>query len=125
MMLLFAGLWLAAATHCSWEQYTNLSVFICQPTHSPNPASPSSHCDDEFCGAVEGGDYLPAQERTSELPQAAANPSLLVSLVQRFPDEPSSEQRYSAIPVSPPQLLNTWHFVSRAALPVRAPSVAS
>jgi hypothetical protein len=35
------------------------------------------------------------------------------------------EVSVGVLTAAPPQLLKTWHFVSRTALPARAPSLAS
>jgi hypothetical protein len=44
-----------------------------------------------------------------------------IVLARSLPDEVSA----GILTAAPPQLLKTWHFFSRAALPARAPSLAS
>ena len=121
-MVLFAGFWLAASTHCAWEQLPGLSFFVCNPTSSPSKSSPASHCADGFCQSVEDGSYLPSQQHPSHLTTAVADLFALLNPVEL--DLPESKNASVIVEIQP-ELSKTWQFASRTALPPRAPSFAS
>lgn len=113
--------WLSMTMHCQLESVPGLEFLACQTTA---PASNSnSHCDDSGCCAVEKSQYKSEQFRLT-----LASPDLLpisftplLALANSLPDEVC----VGVLTAAPPQLLKTWQFASRTALPVRAPSIAS
>jgi len=122
LIVLFAGFWLAASSHCAWEQLPGFSFFVCSPASGASSSSPASHCADEFCKLVENGNYLPSQQHCSDLKPPVAELSSLPAFVEVPLPNPASAGVTIEIP---PELPKTWQFSSRAALPPRAPSFAS
>ena len=122
LMVLFAGSWLAASSHCAWEQLPGLSFLVCSPASGPSQSSPASHCADGFCQSVEEGNYLRSQQHSSDLVPAVAELCTLLNLVEvSIP----TTAGVGVIVGIPPELRKTWQFASRTALPPRAPSFAS
>jgi hypothetical protein len=72
---------------------------------------------------VEKSQYQAGQFRVS-LP-APALFSVLIVAVLPADQAPATESASGILTAAPPQLLKTWHFLSRTALPVRAPSFVS
>jgi hypothetical protein len=107
--------------HCQLEAIPGLEFLACQTTA---PASNStSHCPDSGCCSAEKSEYKSEQLRVS-LPTPELLPmssALLLTLANSLPDEVS----VGILTAAPPQLLKTWQFASRTALPARAPSIAS
>jgi hypothetical protein len=118
---LAAFLCLPASAHCQLESVPGLEFLACQ---TPAPASnPDSHCGDSGCCAAEKSQYKTEQLRVS-LPSPDLLPVTFAPLLtpaNSLPDEVS----LGILTAAPPQLLKTWQFASRTALPVRAPSIAS
>lgn len=125
LMVLFVGFWLAASTHCGWEQLADLPLFACQETANPSQSSPASHCDDTFCQTVESGHYLSPQQKSSDLLQAAVDLWLLQPCVDAAALDETYDESPRVMVEPPPELPRRWQFVFRAALPARAPSIAS
>ena len=113
--------WLSMSMHCQLEGIPGFQFLACQTTA---PASnPDTHSCDSGCCAVEKAQYKTEQFRLTIstpdlLPMTFA---LLLSPPNSLPDEVS----LGILTAAPPQLLKTWQFASRTALPVRAPSIAS
>lgn len=119
---LAAFLWLPAAAHCQLESIPGLEFLSCQAgtSYSENP---DSHCGDTGCCSVEESQYKTEQ---SHLTLPSPKVLLLSSApVLDLADTLSDEVSQGILTAAPPQLLKTWHFASRTALPARAPSLAS
>lgn len=116
---LAAFTWLSMTMHCQLESVPGLEFLACQTT---NTGDSDSHCDTGCC-AVEKSQYRTEQSRVSFPPPELLPMSLapLLAAANSLPDEASA----GVLTTAPPQLLKTWHFASRTALPVRAPSMAS
>lgn len=113
--------WLSMSMHCQLETVPGLEFLACQ-TAAPE-TNPNSHCGDNGCCAAEKSQYKTEQLRVS-LPTPDLLPMALTPLLtppNSLPDEVS----LGILTAAPPQLLKTWQFASRTALPVRAPSIAS
>jgi hypothetical protein len=122
LFALAAFLWLPAAAHCQLESIPGLEFLSCQAgtSYSKNP---DSHCGDTGCCSVEESQYKTEQLRVT-LPSPDLLPMAFAPLLtpaNSLPDEVSQ----GILTAAPPQLLKTWHFTSRTALPARAPSLAS
>jgi len=119
---LAAFLWLPASAHCQLESLPGLEFFQCVVDEQP-ACDPSKDCGECGCFAVEKAQYHSAQIRLT-LPAPDLQPALFaprLNLANILPKEDS----LGILTAAPPQLLQTWQFVSRTALPVRAPSFAS
>ena len=113
--------WLSMSMHCQLETVPGLEFLACQ-TATPQ-SNPNSHCGDNGCCAAEKSQYKSEQLRVS-LPSPDLLPisfAPLLTLANSLPDEVS----LGILTAAPPQLLKTWQFASRTALPARAPSIAS
>lgn len=120
MALLLALLWLPLTSHCQLESLTETELASCCPSSSTE----DNDCGDKGCCTVESARYQ--SQRNDDL--AVAPVVLLLSVIDRpsavedaLPDEVS----LGILTAAPPEHARTWHFVSRTALPVRAPSFLS
>ena|SRR5581483_6881384 len=112
--------WLSMSMHCRLERIPGLEFLACQTAPESNP---NSHCADSGCCAAEKSQYKSEQLRVS-LPSPDLLPisfAPIVDAANSLPDEVS----LGILTTAPPQLLKTWQFASRTALPARAPSIAS
>lgn len=119
---LAAFLWLPASAHCGLASVTGISFFACScdANYSGKPSSDSSNCG---CFAAEKSQYKAGQLRV-KLPSPKLLPFSLAPLPTPANTLPA-EVSVGILTAAPPQLLKTWHFASRTALPARAPSLAS
>lgn len=117
---LAAFLWVPAVAHCQLESLTGLAFLQCHEETSDSHSS-SQDCTD--CCAVEKSQFRSAQLRlTAPSPELLLIlPALLppVETVQLPPGQPLE------LTAAPPDLPPRWCFLSRTALPVRAPSLVS
>jgi hypothetical protein len=119
---LAAFLWLPVSAHCQLETVPGFEFLACL-TESACHDNQSSDRGDTGCCSVEKSQY-----KTEHLRLTLPTPNLLpmtfaplLTPANSLPDEVCLGILTSA----PPQLLKTWQFASRSALPVRAPSIAS
>jgi hypothetical protein len=119
---LAALLWLPASAHCQLESLPGLEFLQCDGD-AQAPCDTSKDCGDCGCYAAENSHYNSGQLRfTFPSPEwQVVSFTADVALVNTLPAEVS----LGILTAAPPPLLQTWQFVSRAALPVRAPSAAS
>jgi hypothetical protein len=120
LFALAALLWLPVSAHCQLESIRGLEVLRCP---SGNQSSPSKeHCDSGCC-AAEHSQYKASQERVSIPTPALVQVALALSAeVERaLPDEVN----LGVLTAAPPEIPKGWQFSSRAALPIRAPSLLS
>jgi hypothetical protein len=117
---LAAFLWLPAVAHCQLEALTGLAFLQCHEEASDSHSS-SKDCTD--CCAVEKSQFRSVQLRFS-----APSPELLL-IVPAFLPQPKTVLLPPGHPLertsAAPDLPQRWHFLSRTALPVRAPSLVS
>lgn len=111
--------WVAVGFHCTLEAVPGFEFLHCEEGQSSS-ASGKGHCTGDGCEIVEAGKYL--------LPSslgATAIPVLGVYYAAgHVADSLSSSQISRVLPeAAPPELIASWHFASRAALPIRAPSI--
>jgi hypothetical protein len=118
--LLAIALWLPVTLHCELEAIPGFEFLACVTNQEADSAK--SHCEDSCC-SVERAAYKIDQVRQT-LPMPELLPVVLATLLnaevvlsgRNFPEPLVS---------APPDLPRTWQFVSRAAVPPRAPSFAS
>ena len=106
------ALWLVATHHCQLENVLGLTFLRCA-----SPTATSSHCEGDSCQIVESGVYKISDTR-AYVPVAP----LVVVIV---PAEVLEDSATAASEALPPELPQSWQFISRTALPIRAPSIAS
>ena len=117
LTLLFLALWVPATGHCQWESILTLETAC---GNHATASEPGEDCCTSQCKALENG-------FTKSNPQTGAdlNAAFLdaVFVVIEPPETAVSPGEYTTS--APPDLSPRWHFVRRAALPVRAPSILS
>lgn len=114
-------LWGLAVMHCKLEVMPGLAFLQTCCDAESSETAPARDCDLDGCGAVEEGGYR-MEENTASAPEPLVVAALWVS-PPSIPG-PANElfpRRYSG---SVPDNVNTWQFLSRAAMPPRAPSFA-
>ncbi len=120
LTVLLAVAWMPLTAHCQIEQVTGLEILRCAPTETGGaPCSPS---DGGACCSWESGQYhQPAGQPEAAAPLVALVPPVVV-MVERWTSAETGGRGLSEAPPGPPK---PWQFSLRAALPVRAPSMAS
>ncbi len=121
LSLLLAVGWLPLTAHCQIENLTGLEVLRCAP--SPADEAPAgSPCNNDSCCSWESGQYyLPQSQRVAVTPLVAVLPPALALVTEEAPTASADRALADALPKPP----RPWQFSLRAALPVRAPSIAS
>ncbi len=114
--LVLALAWVPITSHCSWERVLGGDMFKCAP--APEQGDCSSENDN--CAAVEAGSYKLSNTRL-EIPA-------LVLLAEMRPG--CVRSAFAFPPLAPPtaapvEITALGRFVSRLALPPRAPCLAS
>lgn len=122
LFALAAFLWLPVSAHCQLETVPGLEFLRC-PADAQSSRGPSRDCGDSGCCAAEKSQYKAEQLRVT-LPSPDFLPVSLTPIVDAASSLPA-EVSLGVLTAAPPQLLRTWHFASRTALPARAPSIAS
>lgn len=122
-VVLLLAIWFAATQHCGLE---NLGLFS---AHGDEVATQgcckadTDSCAKDGCDTVESGTYKPDRDLKVATPQfvACACQICLPSLVSpEPPDRNVLRLDFERSDAGAP----TWHFVQRAALPARAPSLS-
>jgi hypothetical protein len=121
MCLVLAILWVPITTHCAVETLSGYALWVCCFETKDSPHQ-SNACQEDGCSVVESGHYR-IEDDAGNIPV----PVLLLSIaLTRLTEAEFAPVISQPIPrLSPPELLCAWQFSSRAALPVRAPSIAS
>lgn len=116
---LAAFIWLPVSAHCQLETIPGLEFLRC----ASDIQSSQGHCSDSGCCSAEKSQY-----KVDQLRLTLPSPDLLSissTPVLYLPNTLPAEVSVGVLTAAPPQLLKTWHFASRTALPARAPSIAS
>ena len=120
VFVLAAFLWLPVSAHCLLESIPGLEFLDCTIA-AADTQQPTQDCSD--CCAVEKSQYRAEQVQLS-IPTPELLP-LFCAPVSAAAAALPVEVSAGILTAAPPQLLQTWQFASRTALPVRAPSIAS
>jgi len=111
---LLALVWAPLTSHCQLESIPGLEFL-----HCASEATDSSCCDDS-CTSVESGAYK-VPDYQNPVPPVERSIVLHFSI-----STPAEEGQLPVHPADAPlELLPTWQFSLRTALPVRAPSFVS
>jgi hypothetical protein len=120
LTVLLAVAWLPLTAHCQLEGIAGLEVLQCSSVTAV-PSS-DSHSDDTSCCGWEFSEYrLPQSQPPVSAPLSVMVLAVLVTVDCDLPAEVSAGIPTAAPSGSP----KPWQFSLRAALPVRAPSIAS
>lgn len=108
------------SAHCQLENIPALKFLACPP--DSDSAGKSPDCGDASCCPAEKAQYKTQQNRT-----AIPSSELLLLLPVALTDVAATHDEVSsaALTAAPPEFPKCWQFAFRAALPVRAPSLAS
>jgi hypothetical protein len=117
--LVLLALWLPATLHCDLEAAGVKGVLGCHDHEVPC----NTHCTVDACHSIEGLSYQ-FDSSLTKAPQPSL--SLLVPpLALLVPTRVAALREVEIEPqAAPPEAARTWHFVMRAAPPVRAPAGA-
>ena len=119
---LAAFLWLPAYAHCELETLPGLEFLHCS-IDAKAPADANKGCNDCGCCAVEKSQYR-AISTSLNASASGLLPVFFAPLLESF--QPLPAEVGAGFPTTaPPGLLPSRHFLSRTALPIRAPSLAS
>jgi hypothetical protein len=125
MVLLLALAWVPLTSHCKIEAMPGFEFFRCATDiHAPAESeSGGDPCKDVGCCSIESAQYhAPRQSEIAPVVVFDIIPSDSFGVVeQSLPKEVS----LGILTAAPPGLPTSWQFLSRTALPVRAPSLAS
>jgi len=119
LFALVASLWLPASAHCQLESVPGLDFLRCA---DETPASHQSARDCSDCCVVEKSQYRADHSRLI-LPTPDLLAVLFTSVVSAA-DKLPAKVSLPILTAAPPDLRQRWHFLSRAALPIRTPSLA-
>ncbi len=113
--------WMPLAAHCQIEGLIGAEVLQCGPVDTGR-APAGSPCDKGFCCSWEAGHYLlPAGQPQVGGPLVAVLRQVLAEVTEDAPAVVADRVLVDTGPEPP----RPWQFFLRAALPVRAPSLAS
>jgi hypothetical protein len=123
--ILLAAFWLPLTNHCLIESLSEAAFLTCatEHHHSHSETSETDSHDQSGCCALEASQYhLPKkQESTPALVLVLPPLDLTTEILAALPAEVS----LGVLTAAPPELPSSWQFITRNALPVRAPSFAS
>lgn len=122
MIGVMAFLWLAQAAHCQTEAIPGLKFLACVEAGT-SENEPHSCCGGT-CKTIESRQSKTEEKKRLAAPQPEPLPWLTKALTALLLSEPENDTRISLADV-PPELPKCWQFLSRTALPVRAPSLLS
>ena len=111
-----ALVWVPITSHCSWESVIGGDFFKCAPV------AEKGYCSDDgdSCASVESASY-----KTPDAAPDVSVPSFSVVLFQLPLISAPPAQQVAPTTAAPLEIPVRWQFVSRTALPPRAPSLVS
>ena len=120
--VLLLAVWSACTVHCAVENLTRAAALPCcneDGGQSDQAPSAPGHC---ICSAFQAGGCV-SPESALSIPLPVGGLCLFVAPPQdaEMPARPGIVEAT----LSPPELAGSWQFLSRAALPARAPSQIS
>ena len=118
---IMAFLWLAQMAHCDSNRALEQTFRAC----CDNTEREAHSCCSGSCKSIESReDNTEEKKRVAFVPQPNVlnqpDATLIASILSQ-----NENQRADAVVDTEPRYPKIWHFVTRTALPVRAPSVAS
>ncbi|MBC8244863.1 MAG: hypothetical protein H8E20_10760 [Verrucomicrobia bacterium] len=118
---ILAAIWLPATSHCLLGAAGWLPEFCCEVESScdESGATHDAHTECDVCTAVESGDYNFSKPADFDVSFDAA---LAWEQVARLTNPAKATQSVPLSSRAPPGLAKRWAFITRAAIPGRAPS---
>jgi hypothetical protein len=89
-----------------------------------NAENEAHSCCGGTCKSIESRQTKPEEKKRLPAPQPESLPWLTKALTALLLSEPDKDSRIALADV-PPEFPKCWQFLSRTALPVRAPSLVS
>ncbi|ODU23830.1 MAG: hypothetical protein ABS95_03075 [Verrucomicrobia bacterium SCN 57-15] len=120
-VLLLALAWVPMTAHCSIELNPGFGFLECATDASKGESK--NHCGDTGCCTFENGAYKTETSKPTCPPVAFV--ALFYQLVLLEHQNSLRLEPTLLVLAIPPELPQSWQFISRTALPVRAPSIAS
>lgn len=120
-----ALVWVLLSFHCKFEALPGFEFLRCAAEHQATAQSGAGGdpCDDSGCCTVESAQFrAPRQHEHLPVIVLAIVPAHHFGCLE--PVLPEADCR-GVLVAAPPELPAPWQFLSRTALPVRAPSLAS
>ena len=123
LCVMLALLWVPITSHCMFERLPGLEFLACVPHVDASSTPQKQHCADEACAVIEEGSYK-IQDDGDLVPKPVLTIAFLLGVVtgEATVKDSGGEPLRAAHP--PPHLAPAWQFADRAAVPVRAPSLA-
>jgi hypothetical protein len=115
---LMAFLWMAQASHCHAENIPGLDFLACNGNNAENEAH---SCCGGTCKTGESRQTKTEEKKRVASPQPEVPHWLTPSLIALLLSEPETDRGIAIADVRP-EFPKCWQFLSRTALPVRAPS---
>jgi hypothetical protein len=113
-------LWLPATLHCDFEAVGLDTVFHCESDHHSPTEKPIT---DDSCDVVENG-WIKLSNPQSHVAAPLLSVCFLCCSAPALEELLAPpEIALSDVVVAPLHIGRTWHFVTRASLPARAPSL--
>lgn len=120
LALLVLAFWMPCTARCELAKSFEKVPECCESNSHKSPDTDAGTC---VCDAVASGGY-----HFSNSKMVVSAPVLIYALADLFGHNFSLDEKSAPELIHSPQEIRTqtvWHFISRAALPVRAPSIAS
>ncbi|MCP5517679.1 MAG: hypothetical protein H7A45_10550 [Verrucomicrobiales bacterium] len=111
--------WVPATAHCCLERVVDSPLLHCVPGGAADHHD-AGDCETDACAAVESGNLALSDWRTRITPPIGMwgmPPRVDARLVFDI------RRRAGPPPATPPDSINRWHFLLRAAPPARAPDL--
>jgi hypothetical protein len=140
MVTLMTLAWVLLTSHCKIEAVAGLEFLRCGSESGPGARAAGdacgenhtdsrpgdNHCEDAGCCALESAQYHGPRQHTM-VPAAglAIVTTGAYDLIAVWDNFLRKEVCLGLLTAAPPELASSWQFRSRAAQPVRAPSLAS
>ena len=122
LIVLLALSWAPITAHCGLERLEALAFLTCC-THDDAAPHEDDDCETDGCAVVEAGLYKIENDFVPSINPSPSNPAFLHARVLPHPSR-NLPKVLEACRI--PLLISaSWQFLSRAALPIRAPSLAS
>ena len=121
-VLAMLALWLPATNHCRLESISALAFLVCCD-HEGGAPHQDNDCDTDGCAVVESGFYKTEDAKVDAVAPVLVMAVFLLPTVEQIALLPPLLADFFTI--ASPELPVTWQFSFRAALPPRAPSLAS
>jgi hypothetical protein len=137
MSSLLALSWALLTIHCQVEAMPGFEFLRCSPApvsepachntsdcdsnHRSSPGQSSDPCEENGCCAIESAQYHVPRQQHEGAPTpviAIAAPNYRVVIADSLP----KDVNHGFLTTAPPELVVSWRFAFRTALPPRAPS---